>query len=491
MLQMVSGNEKRIINSSLSSKAAYNIPLFIQFPSGLNIPKMYHLLTHYFEKHAIFRTSFLIDEHIHKKINDDIPGIEVQTMMRLDKELLLERQLISIEDRDLVRVVLCKVRNAASDYMFINIHHVLMDGFSVNLFLQDLIRAYLYDEPSNLEITTDNGNSPLNPNSTNLASINFDHYGEFKSKLLHKQVEAVHYLNEQLLLLERPLLKYSEFAICLAAFTISVAEWLKSLRVYLTYPALGRDRLNYQTLGNFVQLIPFYHEFNLNSERDVNQTIAEIQQRIFSTLSAPDLHSDGRGMDQMSHLSIYRDVVFDYKSGSLIGTLLDEKHGITLEEANSYRDEKYGLHVSVYKSQDKLTVHLISSEYELEDLQELLALFDKNVQALYKSDQVDLNKLITVQEVAATIEILKPPSNRQSAVYEEVKELVITLLEDEVTVGEDESFFDLGMDSLMLVKFKKKVKEKFNINLKISDFFNYYTTELLTNKIMEYLKEAH
>ncbi|WP_442603175.1 condensation domain-containing protein [Paenibacillus sp. KN14-4R] len=491
MWQTVSDNEKRIINSSLLSKNAYNIPLFVKFPKGLNIPKMYRLLIQYFEQHAIFRTSYQVDDHIRKKTNDDIPTIEVQTFMHLDKELLLERQLISIEDQDLVKVVLCKVVKEPYDYMFINVHHVLMDGFSMNLFLQDVIRAYLYDEPTSLEIDEQPGVKQMSEGPTNSVSVNFEQYGAFKSKLLQKQVDAVHYLDEQLILPSKPTPRYSEFAISLTAFAVSLAEWLGSWNVYLTYPSLGRDKMNYRSLGNFVQLIPFHHNFDQVGEGELNHILGEIQKRIFSTLGSHDLYDDVIQREQMSHMNIFRDIVFDYKSGSLIGKMLDEAHGITLEEASTYRDEKYGLHVSVYKSQNELTVNIISSEYELVDLKHLLTLFQKNIQALYRSDHVSLGELLTVNEVAAAREVDVMPGIKQGAVYEEVTSLVSALLEDDVRVGVDESFFDLGMDSMMLVKFKKKVKEKFNINLKISDFFNNYTAELLTKKIMEQLKEAN
>ncbi len=82
------------------------------------------------------------------------------------------------------------------------------------------------------------------------------------------------------------------------------------------------------------------------------------------------------------------------------------------------------------------------------------------------------------------------PETPGGRIYDEVAGIVSALL-GEAGVQANVSFFDLGMDSLLLVKFKKRIRESFNINLKISDFFNYHTAELLAGKIMDHLKEAN
>lgn len=496
MLQIVKDSERKIINSCLLNRTAYNIPLFITFHRGLNIPKMYHLLTQYFEQHAIFRTSYRIDTEIYKSENEKIPTIEIQSFSNLDKEELCKKHLISIEDPELVRVVLCKVTNEPYDVMFLNIHHVLLDGFSVQLFLQKLIEAYLSEQPIDLRLSQFNELAQAEAaasiaNNSISKNIRFEHYDAFKLRLMSKQSECIHYVDELIDLPEKYIQRFSDFALCLTAFSISMAGWLNSNAIYMAYPYLGRDKNNYKVLGNFVQLLPFQHNFEQEYDMSLDQITAHIQDYIFTMMGNS---SDFQGMlqEQMNRMNIFRDIMFDYKSGSLISKVLNEEHSIELEEAGMYRDEKYGMHFSIYKNQNQLEIHVISSEYELEHVQYLITSFKKIIHHLYLGEYASLSELITITDIEEEKPKTEQSMHKQDHVYEEVVRIVKSLLKEEagMTVGRNESFFDLGMDSVLLVKFKKRVKEKFDINLKISDFFNHYTSELLTQKIINHLKEV-
>jgi len=491
LLPMVSENERKVIHSCLLNTTAYNIPLFIKFHQGLNISKMYNLLTQYFEKYAIFRTFYHVEEEITKCTDGAIPTIEIQSFKHLDKKLLCDMNLISIKDKELVHVVLCKVADEECDYMFINIHHVLLDGFSINLFLQDLIEVYLYDREIDLQLSilVDEGDS-RKAEQHNESLISFEKYEYFKSRLIQKQVDSVNYIDDQLVITGNHSQKYTDFAICVTAFSMSMAQWVESRAIYMSYPHLGRDSRNYKMLGNFVQLIPFHHHFASEQDERIDHMIAGIQQSVFSSFTNQDGYDEVMRKERMSCMNIFRDVIFDYKSGSLIEKVINEDHEIVLEEANMYRDEKYGLHFSIYKDLNHLTFNIISSEYGMDDLQDLLASFRHNVQSLYAQEHVYVRELLTLNEVEEEEEIEPVTSSEQGSVFNQVTSIVTSLIEEETIVGANESFFDLGMDSLLLVKFKKKVKEAFNINLKISDFFNFYTSELLTKKIMDNLKEA-
>lgn len=491
LLPKVSENERKVIHSCLLNTTAYNIPLFIKFHQGLNISKIYNLLTRYFEQYAIFRTFYQVDADITKCTNLAIPTIEIQSFKHLDKNLLCDMNLISIKDKELVRVVLCKVADEDCDYMFINIHHVLLDGFSINLFLQDLIEVYLYDREIDLQLSTlvDERDS-RKAEQRNESLISFEEYEYFKSRLLQKQVDSVNYIDDQLEITGNNSQKYTDFAICVTAFSMSMAQWLESRAIYMTYPHLGRDSRNYKMLGNFVQLIPFHHHFTSEEDDRIDNMIAAIQQSVFSSFTNQDGYDEVMRKERMSCMNIFRDVIFDFKSGSLIEKAINEDHEIVLEEATMYRDEKYGLHFSIYKVLNRLTINIISSEYGMDDLQDLLASFRHNVQSLYAQEHVYIRELLTINEVEEKETIETVTSSKQGLVYDQVTSMVSFLIEEERAVGSNESFFDLGMDSLLLVKFKKKVKEAFNINLKISDFFNFYTSELLTRKIMDNLKEA-
>lgn len=491
MSAMVSSTEKRIVSSCLLSPTAYNIPLFVKFAEGLDIPRMYHLLTRYMEDFALFRTSYEIHSEIHKRIRKEQPTVEVRTFEHLDKERLSSEQLITIQDRVLVRFLICRVVDEPGDYLFINAHHVLLDGFSMNLFLQELIQAYLTGEPGVSQlyppVLEENGAA-----ENRGREISFENYAPFKARLRGRQCSEVHYLQEDFSLDGGPVKRHSDFAVALTAFLLSLAHFLHSSSVYLAYPYLGRDPRNYKALGNFVQLIPFGIELEEELGTGTDQLIAGIQTRIFSSFAGRDYYDELVRTEGMGSMNIFRDIIFDYKSGSLIAKTLNEAHGIQLEEAPGYRDEKYGLHVSVYKTGNDWEISIISSEYKLEDLQPLLRLFHSILQQLYANVGGGLlvGDVVSLAAEDGEHDGEAAPETPGGRIYDEVAGIVSILL-GEPEVQANVSFFDLGMDSLLLVRFKKKIRESFNINLKISDFFNFHTAELLAGKIIDHLKEAN
>ncbi|MBD3920888.1 hypothetical protein H8B09_19130 [Paenibacillus sp. PR3] len=539
----VTVHEQRVINGSLLSQTAYNIPLFVRFGQGLNIRKMYNLLTERFERLAIFRTSFQMEGVMTKRVSKEAPLIEIQTFPRMDKlekEELLASHLIGIEDEELVRTVLCKISGETADYLFLNVHHALMDGFSMNLFLQDLLASYLRDEPCSLESTLPTNKEASITQMDVMDPQRFESYDSFKTKLLGKQTDAVHYLCESFVLPDWPR-RHSDFALTLSAFALSMAQWLGTYEVYTAYPSLGRDMNTYRQLGNFVQMIPF--DLQLDPEQSVESLIGAVQKRTIANLGSRDYYGEVMRLERMQLLNLFRDIVFDYKSGTLIDKLLDGEHDITLEDAEAYRDEKYGMHFSVYKNGQLLQLTVIASEYAEDELRQLIALFRANVDALYRHTQASVGSMVGIAKLASATEPSRadgqaipaaqfaataaelqtaaaveeapaqdkstaPPDaaeqpmlapsppcvvtreQREAAISRDIMSIVSAMLDGE-TVKPNESFFDIGMDSTLLVKFKKRVRDQFGVNLKISDFFNQYTSELLSAHIMKQLKEDY
>ncbi|WP_339239661.1 condensation domain-containing protein [Paenibacillus sp. FSL R5-0517] len=490
MSKPASDSEKRIINSSLLNPTAYNIPMIVKFGEGLNVAKMYNLLTLYFEQFDIFRTSYRIASDIERWITAEVPTIEICSQSKFEPQAMLDAHLISVEDKELVKIVLCKVADETNDYLFVNVHHALLDGLSINLFLQDVIAAYLSDEPLAFQCSSVEEHKDSNINSQR-NTVDFGEYEGFKSRLLNKQIEHVNYRSETVKLGSMVKHKYTDFSLCLTAFAISVAGWLNHNSVYLAYPYLGRNQTNFRALGNFVQLVPFHKRFDTQHYSSVEQLTAEVQQQIFKDLTTSSHYDAVRYRESMKCMNIFRDIIFDYKSGSLIETTLSHEHAITLHEIETYRDEKYGLHFSIYKQLNELHITMISSEYSSEDMEQLLSIFSRNVHALYADTEIGLDQMLRLKDETKTDGDNASPNvilreDNYEVIYKEVSGMVCTLL-NEQTVHAEESFFDLGMDSTLLVKFKKRIREQFKVNLKISDFFNHYTSEMLTHKILERL----
>ncbi|WP_310551697.1 condensation domain-containing protein [Paenibacillus glufosinatiresistens] len=525
MFKPASDNEARILAACLENRGAYNIPLFIRFGQGLDLPRMYSLLNLYFEQLEIFRTSFRFSEEngsgrFFRQVREACPLIEIRVFDKLDKDRVAAERLIAVEDEEWVRALLCRSAEDEADYLFLNLHHALFDGFSVRLFLEDLLQAYYgeADKPSSLTSLTPAARqeaalgTPVSAaaesaGASEEAEPDFGGYSRFREALAGKRSRAAAAgVSRQL---EIPYRRgegrrYSDFTLVLSAFAVSVAGWLGTSGAYLAYPALGRSPAQYRTLGSFARLIPFHQEFGAGESLEPG--LAEIQRR---TLAAGRGESAaGFAGEAMDRLNIYRDLVFDYKSGSLISKVLDAAREVTLEEAEGYRDEKYGLHFSVYHDTagQSLQLTVQSAEYGEEELDLLTGSFARTVQALCRDDweaaaeplrtAAARQASVPAAPASAPVNPAAPPDEpaerplADSGLSGRVGRIVSELIGEE-KVPAAESFFDLGMDSTLLVKFKKRVRETFNVNLKISDFFNYYTSDLLSQKIMDSLKEAN
>jgi aryl carrier-like protein len=481
MLCSVSEKEKKIIASCLANENAYNIPLFIKFNQGMNIERMTEILTELLQQYKIFQTTFQIDEcSLEKKIGS-IPNIAIEEMTARDKEHIYQKNLISIQDVQLMKIILCKIKDRSYDYLFMNIHHVLMDGFSTNLFLKEIISRYTSN--TSLGMISEKKIDVESEASQSNNTFCFNGYDCFKAQLQTKKIFGGQQvsLHRKLNLARKKYNKYSDFSNNLSAFSLSVAEWLGLEQAYLAYPSLGRNRNNYHSLGNFVELVPFQYKFDRKSNETKKMLIQSIQEQAIKNAADKDFFETVKRNNGTSSLDIFNSIVFDYKSTSLINRVLDEDQQIVLEEEEAYIDQKFDLHFVVYKSEKDLELTILSNEFPQTELEELMTIFEQKLQQIYS------DKDITVQELLIeSQEITQREKNEEQSIAGDMvitlKEMILSLI-DEEELDEEESFFDLGIDSLLLVKLKKEIKQTFAVTLKISDFFNNYTVSLLAEKI--------
>ncbi|MHC5269006.1 condensation domain-containing protein [Enterococcus sp. LJL98] len=481
MLCSVSEKEKKIIASCLANETAYNIPLFIKFNKGMNIKRMTEILTELLQQHKIFQTAFQINERSLEKKIGGIPNIAVEEMTARDKEHIYQRNLISIQDPQLMKIILCKIKDRSYDYLFMNIHHVLVDGFSTNLFLKEIISRYTSNTSLGMISEKKIGVECEADRTKN--EFSFNGYDRFKAQLQTKKVSDGQQvsLHKKLNLAGKKHSNYSDFSNNLSAFSLSVAEWLGLEQAYLAYPSLGRNRNNYRSLGNFVELVPFQYKFDRKSNETKKMLIQNIQERVIKNAADNDFFETMKRNNGTGSLDIFNSIVFDYKSTSLIDKTLDEDQQIILEEEEAYIDQKFDLHFVIYRSEKELELTVLSNEFPQTELEELTTIFEQKLQKIYS------DKDVTVQELLAeSQEIIRIEQNEERSITGDMivtlKEMILSLI-DEEELDEAESFFDLGIDSLLLVKLKKKIKQTFAVTLKISDFFNNYTVYLLAEKI--------
>jgi acyl carrier protein len=66
------------------------------------------------------------------------------------------------------------------------------------------------------------------------------------------------------------------------------------------------------------------------------------------------------------------------------------------------------------------------------------------------------------------------PTQSTQSIEAEVRSLVATLLDlDEADIGENQDFFELGADSLLIIKLVARIRRKLNVELTPGDVFDH------------------
>ncbi len=145
----MASNQKRIYTlwEVDKSKTSYNMPVLLDITNNYHINKLNNAVNKLIERHEILRTSFhMIDgefiQRIHGKYSLAIQQYET------DKEIdVVYHKFIIPFDLNTpklfhVNVIKCKEKV----YLFFDIHHIISDGFSMNLIISEFMSLYNGEE---------------------------------------------------------------------------------------------------------------------------------------------------------------------------------------------------------------------------------------------------------------------------------------------------------------------------------------------------------
>ncbi|BBC27198.1 non-ribosomal peptide synthetase [Pseudanabaena sp. ABRG5-3] len=144
------------------NSATYNIPIVYRVSGLLEIAILEESLTALVKRHEILRTRFIsVNEQITSAIAETIslaftvvkidPTADSETLQRLiDTEI---RQPFNLSKPPLFRVKILELTDR-DRILIINFHHIITDGWSLNIFMQelaDLYQSYLHNKPISLK----------------------------------------------------------------------------------------------------------------------------------------------------------------------------------------------------------------------------------------------------------------------------------------------------------------------------------------------------
>ncbi len=153
----VSSAQKRmyILNQREGGKLSYNIPTMLVIDGDLDVTKLQSGLVKLIEHHESLRTSFeIIQGELLQRINPNINF--TLSVKKINQEEIDEytRNFIrpfNLMQAPLFRVELLKIESK-KHILLIDIHHIISDGISMNVFMQDLFKLYEEGELSVLPI---------------------------------------------------------------------------------------------------------------------------------------------------------------------------------------------------------------------------------------------------------------------------------------------------------------------------------------------------
>lgn len=137
---------------------AYNLPLVMNISGNVNVAKLESTFKKLIERHEAFRTAFkIIDGQLVQKVNNhvDFELEQVQCVMEeLDATIENLIRPFDLSVAPLLRGTLIKT-NEEEYYLFMDLHHIIADGYAMSILLQDFIAIYndIAQEPITVQYT--------------------------------------------------------------------------------------------------------------------------------------------------------------------------------------------------------------------------------------------------------------------------------------------------------------------------------------------------
>ena len=146
------------------NSSAYHLPVYYRFAGKLNIGALEQSLNEIVRRHEILRTIFREREDtaiqiVQPSLQVSLPLIDLSALTRTEVDREIERVLevetarpFSLEQGPLLRAVLLKL-SADEHAIFLVIHHIVTDGWSMDIFMSELLalyKAFSAGEPSPL-----------------------------------------------------------------------------------------------------------------------------------------------------------------------------------------------------------------------------------------------------------------------------------------------------------------------------------------------------
>ena len=130
---------------------SYSMPILLKVTGNIDFDRVKSVFREIVERHEILRTNFRGFQYIHTEPNFEFKEIEIKENQR-DRVV---QELIStpfdLENGSLFRVYILKI-DSKNSYIFINMHHIISDGWSLEVLVKEFQTLYSNKKLKPLEI---------------------------------------------------------------------------------------------------------------------------------------------------------------------------------------------------------------------------------------------------------------------------------------------------------------------------------------------------
>lgn len=152
----VSFGQKRLLflNQIIPEQIGYNVPCILEITGELDYQQLNKALQKLIQRHESLRTSFTFNEGepvqiIHSEVAFSL-NVTYQDQLQVAEMMKEFVQPFSLNQAPLFRANLVHTRS--NSYLLIDLHHIVADGTSINILIQELLRLYTGSELPQLNV---------------------------------------------------------------------------------------------------------------------------------------------------------------------------------------------------------------------------------------------------------------------------------------------------------------------------------------------------
>jgi len=296
-----------------SESTGYNIPIIIKIKGIIDLTKLNNVIREIVNRHEVLRTRFEFENNELFQIIEEAPGVCVQVIDgpsgKIDKIISTFVKPFDLLKSPLLRVALINISDDET-VLIIDLHHIVSDGVSMMIMLEDIVKLYenkpldnlthQFKDFSEFYFRTQSDNNTQKeywkkriPNKQYKINLPYDMVNQTDIPTLLGErkrfaISASQYKNIRDLALNN---RSTMFNVLLASYNLLLSKICNQDEIIIGIISSGRHHAELQrTMGMFVEMIPF--RYVINDNLSFTELLAETTNLFIEDLSQGQINFD-------------------------------------------------------------------------------------------------------------------------------------------------------------------------------------------------------